>query len=140
VAPRPQGRGYDSGMSYFTMALGLALVGLGLYGKFGLACGDSMVLLPSVYGLAYMTCGEGMRTLKPRRRLFLALAIILSFIAIAMTFKSATLLPAAWHGEAVLVDQHSRIQPVVVATHAALLVSSALYLPLALVAFFRSPR
>ncbi len=127
-------------MSYFTMLLGLALAGLGFYGKFGLASQSWTALIPVVFGLAFLTFGEGMRSMKKYHRLFLGLAIVLSLIGIAGTYKSAIQMPALLRGEELLRENGTRITLEAVAVQAAMLGACAVYLVIGLVVFFQGKK
>lgn len=124
-------------MSYFTLVFGLALVGLAAYAKLGLGSNQWQALMPLVVGLAFMTIGEGMRSMKKHRHLFLGLAILLSFITIAATFRYAELFPVIVVGrEAALADGQT-VRAEIIYTLTILFSACVLYLFLALPALFR---
>jgi hypothetical protein len=127
-------------MSYFTLLFGLGLIGLGLFNRFGAGLTSVTTLIPAVFGLAYMTFGEGMRTLPKHRRLFLFLSILLTLLAMAGSIKGALQLPAALRGEELVRDNNSRLTPQSIYVQVAMLALTGAYLCLALLLFFRANR
>lgn len=127
-------------MPYFTLLFGIGLIALGVYGWLDSGRVSITALIPSVVGLAYMTIGEGMRSLPKRKRLFLFIAAIISLIGIAGTFKSALQLPAIVRGEELPPRANgSRITPETVYSQFTMLSACVIYLIISLFAYFRLP-
>jgi len=126
-------------MPYFTLIFGALLIALGLYGWLDSGRISITALIPSVLGLAYMTLGEGMRSLPKRRRLFLFLGAMIGLIGIAGTFKSALQLPDILKGVELFRPNGSRITPEAVFVQFTMLSACVFYLVISLLAYFRPP-
>jgi hypothetical protein len=127
-------------MPYITFLFGVGLIALGVYGWLDSGRVSITALIPSVFGLAYLTLGEGMRSLPKRRRLFLFIGAIISLVGMAGTFKSALQLPAIVRGEELPPRANgSRITPETVYIQFTMLSACVLYLILSLLTYFRSP-
>jgi hypothetical protein len=124
-------------MPYFTLLFGAALIALGVYGWLDSGKVSITALIPSVFGLAYMTIGEGMRSLPKRRRLFLFIGAIISLIGIAGTFKSALQLPDILKGVELFRPNGSRITPEAVYVQFTMFAACSIYLIISLLAYFR---
>src|SRR5690349_15106823 len=118
-------------MTWLTYLTGLGLFALGLYTKLAWFLTDWTAFLPTLFGLAYTTCGEGMRSLPKRRRAFLGLAILLSLIIPAALYPLLLRLPDALDGKIVEWDSGRLMQPNQVYQATATAAVSLLYLTVA---------
>lgn len=125
-------------MTWLTYLTGLAIFTLGVYTKLVWFLTDWSAYLPVLFGLAYATCAEGMRTLPARRRVFLALAILLSVVVLASLYPLVIHVQDVGQGKAVEWDSGKPMQPMQVYQASAAAAISAGYLALALVAWFRA--
>ena len=73
-------------MTVLTFLTGASLFALGIHTKLHWFLTDWSAYLPVFFGLMYATCGEGMRSMPARQRVFLAGAILLSIIVLATAY------------------------------------------------------
>lgn len=125
-------------MVWLTYALGAALFAFGLYSKAAWMLTDWSAYLPVLFGLAYATCAEGMRTLPARRRVFLAVAIVLSILVLASVYPLVCRAYDVSQGKPVEWDTGKLMQPLHVYQAVVTSVASAVYLIVGLTAWFRS--
>jgi hypothetical protein len=124
-------------MTWLTYLTGAGLFAFGVYTKLVWFLTDWSAYLPVVFGLAYTTCGEGMRTMPRRRRVFLALAILLSLVIPATMYPLVIHLPAVLEGKVVEGDTGRVIQPMHVYQATMTAAVSLAYLLIALIVWFR---
>jgi hypothetical protein len=124
-------------MVWLTYLTGLGLFTLGVYTKLVWLLTDWTAYLPLAFGLAYTTCGEGMRTLPARRRAFLALAILLSIIILVSLYPAYIHVKDVVDGKPVEWESGKIIQPKQVYQATATATVSLVYLVLGMVAWRR---
>jgi hypothetical protein len=124
-------------MVWLTYLTGLGLFALGIYTKRAWFLADWSAYLPVLFGLAYTTFGEGMRSLPKSKRVFLALAILLSLVVPAALYPLVIHLQDVLAGRAAEWESGRLMQPMHVYQATATAAVSLLYLVIALVAWFR---
>jgi hypothetical protein len=124
-------------MTVLTFLTGVSLFALGIYTKLYWFLTDWSAYLPVFYGLMYATCGEGMRSMPTRQRVFLAGAILLSFIVLATAYPLVIHVHEAAAGKLVEWESGRIMQPNHIYQATAAAAISGLYLVAALAAWFR---
>ncbi|HQR05243.1 MAG TPA: hypothetical protein PLN21_00390 [Gemmatales bacterium] len=125
-------------MTWFTYLTGLIVFAIGAVAKFVLNLAEWQALLPLVIGLGYVTLAEGMRSMKKQKRAFLFLAVLWSIVVLV------TMIPMAKEGYALWTNDPARLnRPAVrlelITEHVGVLVLSAFYFVVAVVALYRKP-
>ena len=125
-------------MTWFTYLIGLIIFAIGAVAKFVLHLAEWQALLPLVIGLGYITLAEGMRSTKKRKRTFVFLATLWTIVVLV------SMIPMAKEGYAIWTNDPARLNgPVmrseVIMEHAGVLIVSAIYLLVAVMALYRKP-
>jgi len=125
-------------MTWFTYLIGLVVFAIGAASRFFFLLLEWQALLPLVFGLGYVTLGEGMRSKPAWKRLFLFLGILWSVVVIIAMLPVAREGWAVWNNEQPAPDQRM-MRSELVMEHAGTLLVSAAYLLVAVIVFFRRP-
>lgn len=126
-------------MTWITFLTGLALFALGAGSRWLIPLQQWQALLPLVFGLAFLTLAEGMRSKPALRRFFLFLAILWSMVVLAVSVPYAVHIVKAWNLQPVVIEDVA-LRPELVLEHSSVFAITLLYFLIALVQFFKKPR